>query len=156
MKGSEMSTSKNSAGLAGVATSTPAAPAPGLDAPCTRCGTQTPIDAPAERPALFERFDWFELPFGQATVDSALLTAFAGNVLDVTQGVEAVLQMTEQIASSEAHGDEDGQPLPRLLDAPTASSLRRLSIAALSLLAAKAERIGDDTVTRAYAKGGAA
>ena len=97
---------------------------------------------PPQPEALFQPFSWHDVKRGAASpLPSSSVADFAGTVLDVTAGVNVILQMIERDEIDEACTDESDAPLPRLMAPIYAGHLTRLSVAALALLAARSEEI---------------
>lgn len=87
---------------------------------------------------MLEEFKWTYVP-ERSTVPGYMAADFAGQVQDMTRGLAIVLGMIEQDELAETSADEDGNPLPKLLDSVSAGYLQRLCISGLKLLGDQAE-----------------
>lgn len=86
---------------------------------------------------LFEPFRWTDPATDQLHVEARALNQLIEKVIDVTDGVRAVMCVLEQDGYS---SDDDA---PMLLDFVRQGALRRLGITSLLLLSDEATRLGD-------------
>jgi hypothetical protein len=86
---------------------------------------------------LFEPFRWTDPATDQMRVEARALNQLIEKVIDVTDGVRAVMCVLERDGYS---GEDDA---PMLLDSVRQGALRRLGITSLLLLSDEATRLGD-------------
>jgi len=114
------------------------------------------MSAPIKRPDVpFESFQPFQWHTGgPELVPAGGVLELIGQVRDVAQGCRTLAELIawDDDAASERGKDEEGRPI-LLLDPYTRGALQRLTITALDLLDAEAQRVGERA--DAKAKGGA-
>lgn len=86
---------------------------------------------------LFEPFRWTDPATDRLRIEARALNQLIEKVIDVTDGVRAVMCVLEQDGYS---SDDDA---PMLLDSVRQGALRRLGITSLLLLSDEATRLGD-------------
>lgn len=96
-----------------------------------------PATSDVSTKALFEPFRWTDPATDQLLVEARALNQLIEKVIDVTDGVRAVMCVLEQ----DGYSVDDDAPL--LLDSVRQGALMRLGIASLLLLSDEATRLGD-------------
>lgn len=96
-----------------------------------------PAKADGSTKPLFEPFRWTDPATDQLHVEARALNQLIEKVIDVTDGVRAVMCVLEQ----DEHSSQDDAP--QLLDSVRQGALRRLGITSLLLLGDEATRLGD-------------
>ncbi|WP_457333559.1 hypothetical protein [Rhizobacter sp. P5_C2] len=91
---------------------------------------------PSTKP-LFEAFRWTDPATDQLHIEARALNQLIEKVIDVTDGVRAVMCVLER----DGYSSEDDAP--PLLDPVRQGALRRLGIASLLLLSDEATRLGE-------------
>lgn len=86
---------------------------------------------------LFEPFRWTDPTTDQLLVEARALNQLIEKVIDVSDGVRAVMCVLEQ------DGFSSGDDAPALLDPVRQGALRRLGITSLQLLSDEATRLSD-------------
>jgi hypothetical protein len=95
------------------------------------------IDPDLSTKPLFEAFRWTDPATDQLRIEARALNQLIEKVIDVTDGVRAVMCVLER----DGYSSEDDAP--PLLDAVRQGALRRLGVTSLLLLSDEATRLGD-------------
>ena len=98
---------------------------------------RTAVAADLSAQPLFEPFRWTDPATDALRIEARALNQLIEKVIDVTDGVRAVMCVLER----DGYSSEDDAP--PLLDPVRQGALRRLGIASLLLLTDEATRLGD-------------
>lgn len=93
--------------------------------------------SPSSPPSQFEEFRWTDGSTDDRLIEAGHLNQLIGQTIDVADGVRALLEIAE---FDDWMRIDDHTPL---IDRSRHDSLRRLSVTALRLLSAEAERVGE-------------